>query len=323
MKKILAAAMATLAMLGHATAADDFPSHPITMIVPFTAGGPTDTIARIIGERMRVALGQPVLIENVTGASGSIGVARVARSAPDGYTLSIGHWSTHVLNGAIYSLPYDVLSDFEPIGLVATGPQLVIGKTDLAAQSLGELIAWLKANPGRASAGTAGAGSGSHVAAVFFQSMTGTQFQFIPYRGAGPALNDLVAGHIDVMFDQASNSLPQVRGGKVRAFAVTAKTRLPSAPEIPTVDEAGLPGLYIDYWHALWAPKRTPKEIVAKLNAVLADTLADGEVRRRLAELGQQLPPKDQQSPQALAQHQKAEIDKWWPIVKAANIKGE
>jgi tripartite-type tricarboxylate transporter receptor subunit TctC len=318
-------AVATAALFAFASgaAAEEFPSRPITIIVPFAAGGPTDTIARIIGERMRVSLGQPVLVENVTGASGSIGGARVARSQPDGYTLAIGHWATHVLNGAILALPYDVLNDFEPIGLIATGPQLIIGKNGLAAKTLAELIAWLKADPGKAAAGTAGPGTGSHVAAVFFQNQTGTQFQFIPYRGAGPALNDMIAGHIDLMFDQASNSLGQVKSGTIKAFAVTAKTRLPSAPEIPTVDEAGLPGLYVDYWHGLWAPKRTPKEVIAKLNAALSETLADPAARKRLAELGQELPAGDQQSAEALARHQKAEVDKWWPIVKAANIKAE
>jgi tripartite-type tricarboxylate transporter receptor subunit TctC len=247
----------------------------------------------------------------------------VARSAPDGYTLAIGHWATHVLNGAILNLPYDVIADFEPIGLVATGPQLIIGKKTLEAKTLAELIAWLKANPGKAAAGTAGPGTGAHVAAVFFQNKTRTQFQYVPYRGAGPALNDLVAGHIDLMFDQASNSLNQVRAGTVKAFAVTAKTRLASAPDIPTVDEAGLPELYIDYWHGLWAPRNTPKAIVARLNAALRDALADPKVRDRLADLGQELPTPDRQTPQALTQHQKAEVDKWWPIIKAANIKAE
>jgi tripartite-type tricarboxylate transporter receptor subunit TctC len=314
--------VAACLMPGESTA-QEFPSRPITIVVPFAAGGPTDTLTRIIAERMRASLGQTVLVENVTGASGSIAVGRVARSAADGYTLSIGHWGTHVLNGAIYALPYHVLDDFEPIGWVATGPQLIIGKTGLAANTVQELIAWLKANPDKASAGTAGAGSGAHVAAVFFQNMTGTHFQFVPYRGAGPAMNDLVAGHIDLMFDQASNSLAQVRGGKVKAFAVTAKARLPSAPDIPTVDEAGVPGLYIDYWHGLWAPKGTPKDIIMKLNAALAETLADEGVRRRFAELGQNIPGREEQRPQALAAYHKAEIDKWWPIVRAANIKGD
>jgi tripartite-type tricarboxylate transporter receptor subunit TctC len=315
--------IATLLAFSMGAQAQDFPSRQITIVVPFSAGGPTDTIARILADRMRVSLGQPVVVDNITGASGSIGGARVARSAPDGYTLAIGHWATHVLNGAILNLPYDVIADFEPIGLVATGPQLIIGKKTLEAKTLAELIAWLKANPGKAAAGTAGPGTGAHVAAVFFQNKTRTQFQYVPYRGAGPALNDLVAGHIDLMFDQASNSLNQVRAGTVKAFAVTAKTRLASAPDIPTVDEAGLPELYIDYWHGLWAPRNTPKAIVARLNAALRDALADPKVRDRLADLGQELPTPDRQTPEALAQHQKAEVDKWWPIIKAANIKAE
>src|SRR6195256_3282868 len=254
--------------------AQSFPSRSITLIVPFAAGGPTDVLARILAEHMRLTLGQTVLIENVTGASGSIAGMRAARATPDGTTLTIGHWGTHVLNGAVYSLQYDVLNDFEPVALIGNGPQLIIGKPALPAQNLKELIGWLKENPNKATAGTAGPGSGSHVAGVFFQNQTGTSFSFVPYRGAGPALNDLMAGHIDLMFDQASNSLGQVRGGTVKAYAVTSRTRLATAPDIPTVDEAGLPGLYIAYWHAIWAPKNTPGDVVAKLNAAIAAALA-------------------------------------------------
>ena len=272
---------------------------------------------------MRASLGQNIIIENVTGASGSIAGGRVARAVPDGYTLSIGHWGTHVLNGAIYTLPYDVFRDFEPVALVANNPQLIVGKKGLPAKDLKELIAWLKENPNKASAGTAGPGSGAHVSGIFFQNMTGTRFQFVPYRGAGPALSDLMAGHIDLMFDQASNSLPQVRNGNLKVYAVTAQARLASAPEIPTVDEAGLPEFHIAYWHAIWAPKSTPKDIIARLNAAIVDTLADPTVRQRLAELGQEIPPRDQQTPEALGAYQKAEIEKWWPIIKAANIKAE
>jgi tripartite-type tricarboxylate transporter receptor subunit TctC len=279
--------------------AETYPSRQITLIVPFAAGGPTDVLARILSEHMRTTLGQTVLIENVTGASGSIAGMRAARAAPDGYTITIGHWGTHVLNGAVYSLQYDVLNDFEPIALIGNGPQLIIGKPALPAQNLKELIGWLKENPNKATAGTAGPGSGSHVAGVFFQNQTGTSFSFVPYRGAGPALNDLMAGHIDLMFDQATNSLPQVRGGNVRAFAVTSRTRLASAPDIPTVDEAGLPGLYIAYWHAIWA------------------------VQARFLELGQETPAPERQTPAALKSHHAAEIEKWWPVVKAANIKAE
>jgi tripartite-type tricarboxylate transporter receptor subunit TctC len=306
-----------------AVAAQTYPSRPITMIVPFSAGGPTDTIARIMAERVRGPLGQTVVIENVTGAAGSIGVGRVARSAPDGYTLSIGHWSTHVVNGAIYSLPYDVFNDFEPISLIASNPQLVISKLGVPATNLKELIAWSKANQDKLSVGTAGAGSASHVSGVYFQNTLGARFQFIPYRGAAPALQDVMAGQVDIMFDQAANSLPQVRGRTIRAYAVTAKKRLVSAPDIPTVDEAGLPDFYIAVWHGLWAPKGTPKEVIGKLTAAVREALADPTVQKRLVELGQDIPPPEQQSPEALAAYHKAEIDKWWPIIKAANIKGE
>jgi tripartite-type tricarboxylate transporter receptor subunit TctC len=316
-----AVAMPAVARIAHA---QTYPSRPITMVVPFAAGGPTDTIGRIMGERMRASLGQTVIIENVTGAAGSIGVGRVAKAAPDGYTVSIGHWSTHVVNGAIYQLNYDVLNDFEPVSLVVTqAPQLAVVKKTLPVNNVKELIAWLKANPDKASQGTAGAGSASHVSGVYFQKQTGTTFQFVPYRGTGPAMQDLVAGQIDLMFDQASNSLPQVRAGTVKAFAVTAKERLATAPDIPTMDEAGLPGFHISVWHALWLPKGTPKEIVMKLNAAVVEALADKTVRQRLDDLGQGMPTREQQTPEVLYAHHKAEIEKWWPIIKAANIKGE
>ncbi|MBI3758718.1 MAG: tripartite tricarboxylate transporter substrate binding protein BugD [Deltaproteobacteria bacterium] len=303
--------------------AQQFPSRPITLVVPFAAGGPTDTLARILSERMAADLHGTVVVENVAGASGSIAGARVARAAPDGTTITIGHWGTHVLNGAIYKLPYDVIADFEPIALIASGPQLIVGKKGLKADSLKDLVAWLKDNPSKATAGTAGAGSGAHVAAVFFKNKTGTEFQLVPYRGAGPAMIDLVAGQIDLIFDQATNSIPHVKSGAIKAFAVTSPTRLASAPDIPTVDEAGVPGLYISYWHGIWAPKNTPKEIVDRLNVAVMTALADPGVRQRFAELGQEISAKEQQSPAALAAHQKAETEKWWPIVKAADIKAE
>ena len=306
-----------------AAPAQVYPSRPITMVVPFAAGGPVDTVARILSEPMRATLGQSIIVENVTGAAGSIGVGRVARAAPDGYTLSIGHWSTHVVNGAIYPLPYDLLRDLEPIVLLPSNPMIVVSKNAVPAKNLNEFVGWIKANEGKVSAGTAGAGSATHVAGVYFQNVTGTRFQFVPYRGTGPALQDLVAGQIDFIVDQASNSLQHVRDGKIRAYAVTASARLPSAPDIPTVAEAGLPSLDISVWYGLWAPKGTPKEIIAKLNAAAVQALSEPTVRQRFAELGLDMPPRDQLTPEALAAYQKAEIEKWWPVIKGANIKTE
>jgi tripartite-type tricarboxylate transporter receptor subunit TctC len=319
----LAVALVTaLAGVTHA-AAQSFPSRPITMVVPFAAGGPTDTVARILAEPMGRSLGQTVVVEPVTGAAGTIGVGRVVRAAPDGYTVGIGHWSTHVVNGAIYALPYDLLRDLEPVALLPTNPLLIVAKTSVPAKDLKELMSWLNQNQDKVSAGTAGIGSGSHITGVYFQQKTGMRFQFVPYRGTGPAMQDLVAGQIDVMFDQSTNSLPQVRNGKIKAFAVTAERRLPTAPDIPTVDEAGLPGFHVSIWHGLWAPKGTPKEIVARLSAAAMEALADPAVRKRLADLGQEIPPPERQTPEALAAHHKAEIEKWWPIIRAANVKAE
>ena len=321
----LLVSLALAATLGGVTAAaaQSYPARPITMVVPFAAGGPVDTIARIIAVPMGKTLNQTVVVENTTGAAGTIGVGRVARAAPDGYTLSIGHWSTHVINGAIYPLQYDLLRDLEPLGMIATNPLLIVANPAVPAKDLKELVAWLKANPGKASLGTAGVGSASHMGGLNFQNATGTEFQYIPYRGTGPALQDLIGGHIQFMVDQASNSLPQVRGGKIRAYAVTAKSRLAVAPDTPTVDEAGLPGLYISVWYGIWAPRGTPRVIVDRLNAAIVAALADTAVRQKLADLGQEIPPREQQSPEGLGALQKAEIEKWWPIVKAAGIKPE
>jgi tripartite-type tricarboxylate transporter receptor subunit TctC len=300
-----------------------YPSRPITIVVPFAAGGPTDTIARIMAEHMRVSLGQPVVLENVAGAAGSIAAGRVARAAGDGYTLVAGVWGTHVVNGAIYPLQYDLLTDFEPISLLASNPMMIVAKKAMPASSLSGLIAWLKANPDKASAGTTGTGGASHIAAIFFQRETGTRFQFVPYRGLAPAMQDLVAGQIDLMVDNPATSVPQARAGTIKAYAVTSKGRLAAAPDIPTADEAGLDGFTVSQWTALWAPKGTPKDIIAKLNGAVVKALADANVLARLADLGQAIPPREQQTPQALHAYQKAEIDKWWPIIKAAGIKGE
>jgi tripartite-type tricarboxylate transporter receptor subunit TctC len=316
-------AAACAAVLHGAAAAEVYPARPITMIVPFAAGGPADALARLLSEPLRRSLGEPVIVETVTGASGAIAVGRVVRAAPDGYTIGIGHWSTHVLNGAFFQLPYDLLADLAPIALLPANPSLIITSNAVPAANLTELIAWLKRNPDKASAGTAGRGSGSHVGAIYFEAVTGTRLHFVPYRGSGPALNDLVAGHIDLMVDQSSNSIEHVRAGTVRAFAVTAATRLASSPDIPTVDEAGAPGLDISTWYGLWAPKGTPSDIITRLNAAVVAALADPALGKRFAELSLEIPPPQRQTPEALYAKQKAEIEKWWPLLRAANIKTE
>jgi tripartite-type tricarboxylate transporter receptor subunit TctC len=323
MMKIRVAAIAWAALIAGVTAgvAQNYPSKPITMIVPFAAGGPTDALARVLGDRMRQTLGEAVVVENVTGAGGTIGVTRAVKAAPDGYTLSVGHLGTHVINGAMYTLPFDLVNDLDPIALVASNPMMVVSKNDVPAKDLKGLIAWIKANPGKVTAGTAGVGSGAHFSGVYFQQLIGTELQFVPYRGTGPALLDLVAGQIDIIVDQASNSLPQVQAGKIRAYAITDKKRLAAAPDIPTVGEAGLPDLQIELWSGIWVPKGTPKDIVAKLNAAVIEALADPAVKKRFAEVGLDVPPVAQQNPAALASHQQAEVKKWWPMIKAANIK--
>jgi tripartite-type tricarboxylate transporter receptor subunit TctC len=303
-------------------AAQPYPSHPITLDMPFAAGGPGDTLARILADRMRLSLGQPVIVENVTGASGSIGAGRVARAQSDGYSLILGNWTTHVVNAVTYPLSYDVVRDFEPVSLVASQPVIIISSKTLPAANLTELIAWLKANP-KASAGNAGIGTASHLAAFFFRKETGTQFQLVPYRGGAPAMQDLLSGQIDLMFDLAANALPQARAGSIRTYAVMAASRIAAAPDIPTVDEAGLPGLYLSLWNGVWAPKDTRKPIIERLNAAIRESLADPAVRRHLIEIGHEIPPADQQTPDALRAYQKTEIEKWWPIITAAGIRGE
>jgi tripartite-type tricarboxylate transporter receptor subunit TctC len=317
---ILGVAFLASVATAHAQA---YPSRPITINVPFAAGGPSDALARILGERMRQTLGQTFIVENVVGAGGSIAVGRAVRATPDGYTISYGHLGTHVFNGAIYPLPYDLLADLEPLALLPSNPMVVVSKNALPARNLQELIAWLKANQDKATAGTAGAGSGSHVAGVYFQSLTGLRFQYVPYRGTGPALNDLVAGQIDIIVDQASNSMQQIRAGNIRAYAMTDSKRLAAAPDIPTADEAGLPDFHMTLWNGLWLPKGTPRDVVAKLNGAVVEAMADPAVKQRLNDLGLDIPPREQQTPEALGAWHKAEAAKWWPIIKAANIKPE
>jgi tripartite-type tricarboxylate transporter receptor subunit TctC len=323
MGKFRALAVAlTLAMIGGA-AAEDYPSRPITVVVPFPAGGGTDRLARVLAEQMKVELGQAVIVEDVGGAGGSLGVARVAHATPDGYTLVFGNWASNVGSGAVYPVDYDLLKDFEPIARIADAPLWLVARKNFPANDLREAIAWLKANPGKATAATVGVGSGSHLCGIYLQNALGVTFQFIPYRGGAPASQDLIAGNVDMMCDFSSNSLPFVRSGQIKALVVMARQRWFGAPDVPTVDEMGVPGLYVSFWHGLWAPKGTPKDIVAKLNGAVVQALADAAVRKRFADQGQEIPPRDQQTPEALAAYQKADIEKWWPLIKAAGIKGE
>jgi tripartite-type tricarboxylate transporter receptor subunit TctC len=322
-QRILLASLACAAISGLAASASAqvYPARPITMVVPYPAGGPSDMIGRILVDRMRASLGQPIIIENVPGASGSIGVARVVRASPDGYTLSFGTWSTHVVNGATLALAYDVLSDLEPVALIAHSPMLLIAKKSNPANDLKEFVAWLKAHPDKALQGTPGIAGAAHLAGIFFQKMTGTRFQSVPYRGVGPAMQDLIAGRVDLMFDLVANSMAHVRAGSVKAHAVLAKTRLGTAPEIPTVDEAGSPGLHVSSWQAIWMPRGTPKAVIGKVNAAVVDALGDPTVRQRLTDIAQEIPPRDEQTPEALGALHRAEIERWWPIIKAADIK--
>src|SRR2546430_10249354 len=285
MRNLVLAVLATLA-LSSASSAQNFPSRPITIVVPFSAGGPSDAMARILAERMKVTLGEAVLIENVTGAGGSIGVGRALRSPPDGYTISFGHLGTHVANGAIYKLGYDLVADLEPVALLPSNPMIIVSKNAVPATSLKELLAWLKGQPSPPTAGTAGAGSGSHIAGLYFENVAGVKLQYVPYRGTGPAMNDLVAGQIDLIVDQTSNSIGQVRAGNIRAYAITDQKRLEHAPDIPTTDEAGLPGFHMTLWSGMWVPKGTPKEIVAKLNAAAVDALNDPAACQQLEKFG-------------------------------------
>ena len=321
-KLSIALIFAMLAAVSGVTA-QTYPSRPVTVIVPFAAGGVTDIVARIVSERMSKALGQSVIIENVSGAGGTIGVTRLFRAAPDGYTLVVGQWTSHVGAGAMYPVPFDYLNDFEPVSMLSIAPLWIIGRSNLPAKDLRELIAWLKANPDKASAATTGLGSGIHMCLVYFQNMTGTKFPLAPYRGAAPLMQDMLAGQIDLSCPEAGQTLPQYRAGSIKAYAVLTQKRWFAAPDVPTIDEAGVPGLHFPFWHAIWAPKGTPKDVIAKLNAAVVETLADPGVRQRFNELGHEIAPREQQSPAALAAYHKAEIEKWWPIIKAANIKLE
>jgi tripartite-type tricarboxylate transporter receptor subunit TctC len=323
MRKAILAVFTALLTLSNAAAAENYPSHPVTIVVPFSAGGPSDAMMRILADRMKTALGEAILIENTTGAGGSIGVGRVVHSPPDGYTVGFGHLGTHVANGAIYQLGYDLVTDLEPVVLLPSNPMIIVSKNAVPAKSLNELVAWLKSRPQPANAGTAGAGSGTHIASLAFEAASGVKLQYVPYRGTAPAMNDLVAGQIDLIVDQLSNSINQVRAGTIRGYAITDDKRAEQAPDIPTTDEAGLPGFHMTLWSGLWVPKGTPREIVAKLNAAAVDALNDPAVRKQLENLGLQMPPADRRTPQALGDWQKAEIAKWWPIIKAANVKVE
>ena len=303
--------------------AQPFPSRPITVIVPFAAGGVTDIVGRIVTDRMKTALGQAIIVENVGGAGGTIGVTRLHRAPPDGYTLVVGQWTSHVGGGAMYPLNYDILNDFEPVSVLSTGPLWIIGNKDLPPNNIKELVPWLKANPTRGSAGTTGVGSGIHMCMVYFQNNTGTRFPLVPYRGAAPAMQDLIAGQIDLSCPEAGQTLPQYRAGSIKAFGVLTKKRWFAAPDVPTLDESGLPGVEFPFWHGLWAPKGTPKDVIEKLTAAVKESLADPAVRQRFMDLGHEVAPVEQQSPQGLYAVHKADIEKWWPIIKAANIKAE
>ncbi len=303
--------------------AESYPSRPITMVVPLSVGGSTDVIARIMAQGMGEVLGQTIVVENTTGAGGTIGEGRIARAVPDGYTIGIGQWGTNVATGAIYPLKYDLMKDFEPVGLIATQPFLIVARKSMPADNLKDLITWLRANVDKATEGNSGVGSPSHVAGILFQKAVGANFTMVPYRGAGESTQALLAQQIDVTLNTPALSVAQLRSGSIKAYAVTAKNRLAIAPDIPTTDEAGLPGFYFSFWHAFWVPKGTPKEIIAKLNDALVKTLANPVMRKKLLDLSQEIFPLEQQTPEALRAFQQAEIDKWWPIIKAANIKAE
>jgi tripartite-type tricarboxylate transporter receptor subunit TctC len=324
MKKLIAAL--TLAMLLRAVSgamAQVYPARPITLIVPFPAGGPSDVVGRILASAMRSSLGQPVVVEDISGAGGTIGMGRVAHADPDGYTIGLGSWNTGVVNAVIYNLSYDVVRDFEPVVLLPDTPLFITSKKAVPANNLGELITWVKANGDKVLVGTSGVGTSPHVAGVMLQQRTGAPVRLVHYRGGEPALQDLISGHIDLDMNQSSVFLPYLNDDRIRIYAVMANKRLPQVADLPTVDEAGLFGFYLSSWNGIWAPKATPKDIIRKLNAAAVDALNDPGVRRRFTDLGQVIPSADQLTTEAFAAFQKAEIEKWWPIIKAAGIKAE
>jgi tripartite-type tricarboxylate transporter receptor subunit TctC len=321
MRYLLSVFACALLSFASSIAAQTFPSKPITLIVPFAAGGPTDTLARILAEPLKQSLGQAILVEDVTGAGGTIGLTRAARAAPDGYTVILGNWTSHVGGPALYPIQQDVLQDFEPVARLPVSRLWVTGKTGFPAKDAAELVAWLKANPNKASFGTVGAGSAVHICGIYLQNATGTQFQFVPYRGAAPAYQDLIAGNIDLTCMDASAGLAYQRSGRIKAYAVAGNGRWTPAPDVPTLSEAGVAGMDLTFWNGLWAPRGTPKELVVKLNLAVVDAFADAKMRQRMADLGMEIPPRDQQTPEALGAYHKAETEKWWPIIKAAGIK--
>ena len=320
MKRLLLAGLLAVAGIAGASA-QDYPNRPITVIVPFPPGGPTDAIIRNLGERMRVSLGQPLVVEYVTGAGGTVGTARVARAAPDGYTIICGHFGTHATNGAVYSLPFDLVKDFAPISLLPSNPYLIVVNKDLPVNNLREFLAYLKANPDKVNMGHPGVGTGPHLLAILLQNLADSRMNYIPYRGAAPAMVDLLAGQIDLMVDQVQNSTVHIRAGSIKALAIASPTRVAQVGDVPTVDEAGAPGLHMSLWYGFWAPAGTPAPIAAKLNAAVVESLGDPTVRERLTGLGMEIPARDRQTPDALVAQQKADIEKWWPVIRAAGIK--
>lgn len=320
--RMILSAGAVLALIG-AAAAQDYPTRQVVAIVPFPAGGSTDAIARIIAEPMRATLGQPVIVQNVPGAGSTIGVTRAIQSAPDGYTLSVGNWTSHVGASAVYRVPWNVLADLEPVAMLSTTTLIIAGRTGLPANNAKEFVAWLKANPGEATAATVGAGSGAHICGIYFEQKTGTSFRYVPYRGGAPVMADLLANQVDFFCGEASQMLGHFRAGKIKPLIVMSKTRWRPLPEVPTMEEVGASDTYITFWQGLWAPKGTPRHVVARLNDAVVKAFADPGVIKRLAELGQEIPPREQLTPEALAAFHKSEIEKWWPLIKGANIKVE